>query len=210
MRSISRVPEELRNHEALTLVEASLLDLEDQDFDLHIKDSSHVVQCLGHAGIFGKPSLLCKESSVKVVESANRQSQKVKLVQLNGAAVDNPDMSDPPRGLFDRMVFGLLTLLLPPLKDSLASATYLSKDVGLRTNCEWVVVRPSFFDPKKEETEPANYEIKKSPPPLFSPGYSKMTNISAFMVELVDDDALWKIWVGKMPVVLDAKEVENI
>ena len=67
VRSRNRLPSEILEHPNITLVEASLLDLSDEQMADLAKGCDSVVSCLGHVinfnGIFGEPKQLCTEAT---------------------------------------------------------------------------------------------------------------------------------------------------
>ncbi len=67
VRSRNRLPSEILEHPNITLIEASLLDLSDEQMADLAKGCDAVVSCLGHVinfnGIFGEPKQLCTEAT---------------------------------------------------------------------------------------------------------------------------------------------------
>ena len=76
VRSYNRLPSEILEHFNITLVEASLLDLSDEQMADLAKGCDAVISCLGRVitfnGIFGEPKQLCTEATkclCKAIES---------------------------------------------------------------------------------------------------------------------------------------------
>ena len=76
VQSHNRLPSEILEHPNITLVEASLLDLSDEQMADLAKGCDAVISCLGRVitfnGIFGEPKQLCTEATkclCKAIES---------------------------------------------------------------------------------------------------------------------------------------------
>ena len=135
VRSSHKLPAEVLGNPNTTVIEASLLDLTDEEMAEHVKDCDAVVSCLGHVpnlkGIFGKPRKLCTDATRRLCSAVekNRPPKPTKFILMNTVAVQNPDLREK-RTWFER---GLLTLLchtLPPQKDNEAAAEHLHSTVG--------------------------------------------------------------------------------
>ena len=67
VRSRNRLPAEILEHPNINLIEASLLDLSDEQMADLAKGCDSVVSCLGYVinfnGIFGEPKQLCTEAT---------------------------------------------------------------------------------------------------------------------------------------------------
>ena len=63
VRSPEKLPSELLQNKALTVVKSSVLDLADAEMAKHVQGCDAVVSCLGHVlnfkGMFGQPRQLC-------------------------------------------------------------------------------------------------------------------------------------------------------
>ena len=70
VRSRNRLPSEILEHPNITLVEANVLDLMDEQMADLVKECDAIVSCLGHVisfqGIFGEPKLLCTEATKRL------------------------------------------------------------------------------------------------------------------------------------------------
>ena len=135
VRSRNRLPSEILEHPNITLVEANVLDLMDEQMADLVKECDAVVSCLGHVisfkGIFGEPKLLCTEATkrlCKAIES-NRPTSPVKFILMNTVGVSNPDLREQ-REWFERVVLTLLRWLIPPHKDNEMAAQHLHANIG--------------------------------------------------------------------------------
>ena len=119
---------------------------------------------------------------------------------MNTAGNRNRDLTEPvPPG--QRIVIGLLRLLLPPHPDNEKAADYLRVRVGQKDpEIEWVAVRP---DSLTNEDKVTPYELYASPTrsALFNPGKTSRINVGHFMAQLIADPDLWRQWKGQMPVI---------
>ena len=89
VRSRNRLPAEILEHPNINLIEASLLDLSDEQMADLAKGCDSVVSCLGHVinfnGIFGEPKQLCTEATkrlCKTIES-NCPLSPVRFILMN-------------------------------------------------------------------------------------------------------------------------------
>lgn len=164
------------------------------------------VSCLGHnmtfKGLFGHPRLLVTHA-VKLISDAALQSHRdkpFKILLMNSAGCRNKDVEVQSR-LVDRLVIGLIRLLVPPHRDNENAAEYLRTKVGQQHPLlEWVIARP---DTLVDEANVTAYSTYPSPQrnPIFNPGKTSRINVAHFMAQLLDTDALWNDWQGKMPVI---------
>ena len=101
----------------------------------------------------------------------------------------------------EKIVIGLLRLLLPPQVDNEKAADYLRTKIGQNDQfVEWVAVRP---DGLINEDEVSEYEIYPSPTrsAIFNAGKTSRINVGHFMAQLITDNELWNKWKGQMPVI---------
>jgi len=208
VRSRNRLPSEILEHPNITLVEANVLDLMDEQMADLVKECDAVVSCLGHVisfqGIFGEPKLLCTEATkrlCKAIES-NRPTSPVKFILMNTVGVSNPDLREQ-REWFERVVLTLLSWLIPPHKDNEMAAQHLHANIGPENKyVEWCSVRP---DSLINDVVSA-YEIAESPSTsLFNGQPTARSNVAHFMVQLIEDNSLWKSWRFRMPVIMNSK-----
>ena len=205
-RSKNSLPEELRNHPNITVTEASLLDLSNAELRVLVEGCDAIVSTLGHnisfKGMYGHPRRLVADAARRLCEAAhaNQPQSPVKFVLMNTTGNRNRDL-DEKQAFAEKVVIGLLRVLLPPQADNEAAANYLRTQIGQNDDViEWVAVRPDGLIDEDTVTE---YTIHPSPirSPITDPGQTSRINVGHFMAELIDNDALWQEWKGRMPVV---------
>ncbi|MDF9799396.1 nucleoside-diphosphate-sugar epimerase [Catalinimonas alkaloidigena] len=206
VRSPEKLPDAWKNNSQISIIEASILDVSEQDRVNYVKDCHAVASCLGHSptlkGIYGKPKKLVTDAVSLLCHAIQMNSPKapVKFVLMNTAGNRNRDL-DEPISFWQRLVIGLLRILLPPHQDNEKAADYLSVEVGQKdSSVEWVVVRPDSLIDNDKVTK---YELYASPTrsAIFDPGKTSRINVGHFMASLITDDNIWKQWKGKMPVI---------
>ncbi len=206
VRSAGKLPENLRSHPALTVVEASLLDLADDDMRKLVDGCGAVASCLGHnlnlKGMYGAPRRLVADAVRRLREAvrATQPPHPVRFVLMNTAGNRNRDLAEPV-SLGERGVVGLIRLLVPPHVDNEKAADYLRVDVGANDSLiEWVAVRPDSLIDEEAATE---YEVHPSPTrsAIFNAGKTSRVNVAHFMADLIADDDTWNRWRGQMPVI---------
>lgn len=206
VRSPDKLPVAIRNHNNLSVVQASLLDLSDTELAQQVKDCDAVASCLGHnltlKGIYGHPRRLVTDATRRLCEAIkfNNPEKSTKFVLMNTTGNRNRDL-DEPISFAQRCVIGVLRLLLPPQVDNEQAADYLRSNIGHSDSLiEWVVVRPDGLIDVDQVTE---YELYPSPirSPIFDAGKTSRINVGHFMARLITDKATWLKWQGKMPVI---------
>lgn len=165
-----------------------------------------VVSCLGHnitfTGMFGKPRDLVARSIKNICEAAESKKKKIKLILMNTTANRNMKIKENYTAADKTVLF--LMRALPPHKDNIEAAKYLSYDLGENSSyIEWVAVRPDTLINDENET---TYRILESPiqSPVFNAGKTSRINVSRFMIELLCDYECWSRWKYKMPVIYNA------
>jgi nucleoside-diphosphate-sugar epimerase len=213
VRSTSSLSEEIRNHSNISVTQASLLDLTDTQLQELVKDCDAIASCLGHnlsfQGMYGHPRKLVADATRRLCEAAkaNRPQKTVKFVLMNTTGNRNRDL-DEKQSFGERIVTGLLRVLLPPQADNEAAANYLRTQTGQTNNTiEWVAVRPDGLIDEDAVTE---YTIHPSPTrsPIFDAGQTSRINVGHFMAELITDDATWEKWKGQLPVIYNKIDTE--
>jgi hypothetical protein len=206
VRSTDALSVALRNHQDLSVIEASLLEITESDVARHVKGCDSVASCLGHnmtlKGIYGQPRRLVTDATRRLCHavSANKPEIPVRFVLMNTTGNSNRDI--PERISFAQScVMGLIRLLLPPHVDNERAADYLRTMIGKSDkDIEWVAVRP---DSLTDETTVCEYEVYASPTrsAIFNAGITSRINVAHFMAELITDDDIWTKWKGQMPVI---------
>lgn len=206
VRSAEKLPDDIRNHPNLSVIEASLLDLSDDEMAQHVKGCDAVASCLGHnvnfKGIYGQPRRLVTDAVRRLCQAikANNPDQSVKYVLMNTTGNRNRDLPEPI-SFGQKLVIGLLRLVLPPHVDNEKAADYLRVEIGQNDPViEWAAVRP---DGLIDEDAVSEYEVHPSPirSAIFNPGKTSRINVGHFMAELITDGDTWTEWKGKMPVI---------
>jgi len=206
VRSPEKLPATLRNQPLLSIVQADLLDLSDDEMALHVGDCTAVASCLGHTlslkGIYGPPRRLVTDATRRLCEAVKvaRRPHPVRFALMNTAGNRNRDL-DEPMSLGQRGALGLIRLLLPPHVDNERAADYLRVKVGQGDpDIEWVVVRP---DTLIDDDHVTPYEVHPSPTrsALFDAGKTSRVNVAHFMADVITSDDLWRRWRGQMPVI---------
>jgi len=210
VRIIVRSPENLsaflKNHDNVSMIQASVLNLSDAEMARYVKGCGAVASCLGHSislkGIYGHPRRLVTEATRRLCQAikANQSAAPTRFVLMNTAGNSNRDLQEPV-SLGQRCVIWLLRLLLPPHVDNEKAADYLRTRIGHNDGAiEWVAVRP---DNLINEDEVTGYEIHPSPTrsAIFDAGSTSRINVAHFMARLITEDDLWSRWKGQMPVI---------
>ncbi len=206
VRSVGRLPEEILNNDLLTVIEDSIDNIGVNKASDYITGCDAVVSCLGHnltfKGIYGKPLKLVTNAT-KVCCSAiesNNSDKPIKFILMNTTGNKNIDLKEH-RSIGEKLVIGLVRLLIPPQRDNECAANYLRTNIGQSNRyIEWSAVRP---DTLVDSEETSDYEIHESPirSAIFNPGKTSRINVANFMSELITDDTLWSKWKGQMPVI---------
>ena len=207
VRSSHKLPADIVENPNTISIEASVLDLTDEEVTEHVKDCDAVVSCLGHVmdfkGIFGEPKKLCTDATRNLCNSLEKHSlpKPTKFILMNTVGVQNPDLEEK-RNWFER---GLLTLLhhtLPPHRDNETAAEYLHKIVGKENkSIEWCCVRPDSLI----NAEVSPYDISESPTTGILSGHpTARSNVAHFMTELIENEELWSTWKFRMPVIMNS------
>jgi hypothetical protein len=152
--------------------------------------------------MYGPPRRLVTDATRRLCDAvrANQRKAPVKFVLMNTAGNRNRDL-DEPISLGQRLVVGLLRLLLPPHVDNEQAADYLRTRIGQDDGTiAWAAVRPDSLIDRDEVTE---YEVHPSPTrsALFDPGSTSRINVAHFMARLITEDDTWDRWKGQMPVI---------
>jgi len=206
VRLPDKLPEAIKNHENLSVIQASVLDLSDAEMVQYVNGCNAVASCLGHnislKGIYGPPRRLVTDATRRLCSAikANKPEAPVKFVLMNTTGNSNRDLHEQI-SFGQKCVIGLLRLLLPPHVDNEKAADYLRTKVGQNDRMiEWAAVRPDNLIDENEVTE---YEVYSSPirSAIFDPGSTSRINVGHFMADLITDDNIWNKWKGQMPVI---------
>lgn len=213
-RNIDNIDTYFKDRKKLTVITGNILEIKFSELRELVKNIDAIGSCLGHPltfkGTFGEPKRLVTEAIQKLCESvqSNDQKRPVKLVLMNTVGVRNKDIREK-RSMADRMVFSLLSHLVPQQRDNEQAAEYLRSHVGKNNqNLEWVIVRP---DRLVNENEITNYEVLNSAirSPMFNGGTTSRINVGNFMAELIANNIKWNEWKGKMPVIYNITSINS-
>ena len=100
VRSPEKLPEAIRSHDHLSIIQAALLDLTDVEMAQHVKGCSAVASCLGHnlnlKGIYGQPRLLVTEATRRLCQAikSNKPDKPVRFVLMNTTGNSNRDIPE--------------------------------------------------------------------------------------------------------------------
>jgi nucleoside-diphosphate-sugar epimerase len=206
VRSVQSLPQSIKNEKGLSIIEASILNLSDTEIAEYVAGCDAVASCLGHnltfKGIYGQPRKLVTEATRRLCDAikANKPEETVKYVLMNTTGNRNRDLNEPI-SFAQKLVIGLLRLILPPHVDNEKAADYLRTQIGQNNkHIEWVAVRPDSLINEEEVTD---YEIHRSPirSAIFDAGKVSRINVGHFMANLISDANLWNTWKGQMPVI---------
>ena len=118
VRSTDNLPELLKNHDHLSVICASVLELSDAEMAQHVNGCNAVASCLGHnlnwKGIYGHPRRLVTDATRRLCNAikANQLEKPTKYLLMNTTGNSNRDLHEPI-SFGQRFVIGLLRLLLP-------------------------------------------------------------------------------------------------
>ncbi|MEH6637286.1 MAG: NAD(P)-binding oxidoreductase [Halioglobus sp.] len=206
VRSTQNLPDEITNHDNLTLIQASIVDLSDSELVQYVSGCSAVASCLGHTlsfkGILGPPYRLVTDTTQRLCRAVKTVggNEPVKFVLMNTTGNSNRDLEEKI-SFGQKCVIVLLRLLLPPHADNENAADYLRTRIGQNDGAiEWAVVRP---DTLVNESEKSEFVVHCSPirSAIFDTGLTSRINVACFMADLICDDRTWTQWKGMMPVI---------
>ena len=206
VRSTNNLPDSIKSHKNVSILQASILDLGDTELNNYVKGCNAIASCLGHTmsfkGIYGKPRRLVTDATRRLCGAikAGEPKSTVKYLLMNTSGNSNRDLSEAI-SFGQQCVIWLLRWLLPPHIDNEEAADFLRTKIGQDdSTIEWVAVRPDGLVDEEEVTE---YEIHPSPTrsAIFDAGTVSRANVGAFMARLITDHDLWMKWKGQMPVI---------
>lgn len=214
VRTPENLPEILQYRPGLTVIQASILDLTEEQIAMHLSGCDAIASCLGHRitmkGIWGKPRRLVTDS-VKLLSEASKRSngkKPIKFVLMNTTGNRNKDLNEKVT-IGQRIVVAILRLILPPHPDNEQAAEYLRVQIGQdHKQIEWVAIRPDTLIDLDEVT---SYDIHQSPirDAIFNSGKTSRINVGHFMAQLIHDQELWDKWKGQMPVIYNRESEES-
>lgn len=207
-RSAWKLPADVADDPGLTVIEADLLSLGDDDLLRLVGGCDAVISCLGHVtdlrGIFGPPRDLVTRAATRLCRTIEtlRPAKPVKFILMSSVSVNRPGGLDTRRGMFERAFMWILRGLVPPAKDNQRAADFLCREVGTTDAfVQWVAVRPDTL----REGDVSEYALHDGlVSSLFAPNNTAMANVAHFMCELATNSKTWDEWKGKMPVIINS------
>jgi len=207
VRSARKLPAGAADDPNLTVVEADLLSLGDDDLLRQIRGCDAVISCLGHVpdfrGIFGPPRDLVTRATTRLSRAIGtlQPAKPVKFILMSSVSVNRPGGLDTRRGMFEKAVMWILRGLVPPARDHQRAADFLCREVGMTdTSVQWVAVRPDTL----REGDVSEYSLHDGlVSSLFAPDSTTMANVAHFMCELATNSKAWDDWKGRLPVIIN-------
>ncbi len=209
VRSARKLPAGAAGDPNLTVIEADLLSLGDDDLQRQIRGCDAVISCLGHVtdlkGIFGPPRDLVTRATTRLCRAIEtlRPANPVKFILMSSVSVNRPGGLDTRRGRLERAVMRILRALVPPAGDNQRAADFLCCEVGMADPfVQWVAVRPDTL----REGDVSEYSLHDGlVSSLFAPDSTSMANVAHFMCELATDSKAWDEWKGRLPVITNKR-----
>lgn len=203
VRESAILPGLISDGENIEIIRGKINDFKIAQIKELIKDCDSVICCLGHnisfKGILGPPHKLVYNTVIKIIETVESLNLNTKFILMSTTAYTNGKIGEVNTGR-EKIIFSLLKMFLPPHKDNMLAADHLVYKLNIKTNVDWVTVRPdSLFD----EDHVSEYEIHncKTRSPIFNPGKTSRINVAHFMIELITNENLWQEWKHKTPVI---------
>ena len=206
VRSPQKLDHLTKYKDQLTIVQAAILDLSDEEMQKELKGIDAIASCLGHNltfnGIYGKPRKLVRDAAriLTAVVIAGNPQNPIKYILMNTTGNRNKDLNEKV-SFAHRLVVGLIRFLLPPHSDNEQAGEVFRKEIGQQHPfVSWAIVRP---DGLIDEAAVSPYDIHPSPTrdPIFNAGKTSRINVAHFMASLITDPALFDKWEGQMPVI---------
>ena len=210
VRSTNNLPASWKKYDQLTIVQSAISKMSVAEMAQQLRDCDAVASCLGHnltlKGIYGKPRKLVRNAiqlSALAIKELNPKTP-FKIVLMNTTGHINRDTKEK-RSFSEKLVIGLIRLLLPPQSDNEQAAEFLRTNIGQNPMVEWVSVRP---DSLIDMDDVSKYEVHPSPirSAIFNAGKTSRINVGHFMAHLISEKDLWAKWKGQMPVLYNLGE----
>ena len=207
VRSAQKLPAGVAENPNLTVVEADLLSLGDEDLQRHVRGCDAVISCLGHVislkGVIGPPRDLVTRATTRLCRGieALQPARPVKFILMSSVSVNHPGGLDTRRGRFEKAFMWMLRGVMPPARDNQQAADFLHDNIGTSNPfVQWAVVRPDTL----LEGDISEYTLHEGlVSSLFAPDSTNMANVAHFMCELVTNPKAWDDWKGKLPVIVN-------
>ena len=208
VRSGGTVAPEAAGNPNLSVIQASLLSLPEEELQRCLGGCDAVISCLGHVlspkGIFGPPRDLVTKATSRLCRGIEqlRPPAPVKFILMSSVSVNRAGGLDTRRGFLERTFLRMLCAVLPPARDNQRAADFLQEEIGASNPfVEWTAVRPDTLLPGDVSEYTVHEGLVNS---LFAPGSTNMANVAHFMCELVTNPKTWADWKAKLPVIINA------
>ena len=192
----------------LSVIEASLLSLPEEELRRCLAGCDAVISCLGHVlspkGIFGPPRDLVTKATSRLCRGIEQlqPTTPVKFILMSSVSVNRAGGLDTRRGSLEKAFLVMLCAAFPPPRDNQQAADFLQKEIGASNPfVEWTAVRPDTLLPGDISEYTVHEGLMNS---LFAPGKTSMANVAHFMCELVTNPKTWANWKAKLPVIVNA------
>jgi hypothetical protein len=215
VRSLSKLPDDVREHPNFSAIQASVSELTAQELSEQIRGCSAVASCLGHnltlKGVFGRPRRLVADATRRscLAIKANGKEPPTKFVLMNTTGVRNLDLNESI-SFTQHLVIWLIRVCMPPHADNERAANYLRTEIGQNDKVvEWAAVRP---DGLVDQDLVSSYELHASPTrsAIFDSGKTSRINVAHFMADLITSPEIWQKWKGAMPVIYNTSEQRRV
>lgn len=206
VRPTGKIPATWKDSDQISIIKGNISEIGVDEMSNYLNDCQSVASCLGHnltlKGVFGKPRKLVTDTVKLLCTAINNNSpdKPVKFVLMNTTGNRNRALNESISN-GEKLIMGLIRLLVPPQSDNEKAAGYLGENIGQNNNSiEWVAVRP---DTLINEDSLSEYELFASPTrsALFNPGKTSRINVGNLMARLIVENDLWEKWKGEMPVI---------
>jgi len=203
IRESAKIPDKFVEDKNVEIIKGNIDSFSIDKIRELVLDCDSIVCCLGHnisfKGMFGKPHKLVVNVVKKISASIASYNAAKKFILMSTTAYTNKNQGEE-NTFWEKLVFSLLEIVLPPHKDNILAGDHLIFEVGKSEKIEWIAVRPdSLFDEEnKSEFEIHENKIRS---PIFNAGKTSRINVSHFMVDLLGNDSLWQNWKYKTPVI---------
>ena len=208
VRGSGKLPAGVAGRANLTVIEADLLSLRNEQLMQHVRGCHAVISCLGHVltiqGVFGPPRDLVARATLALCRAIEtlQPPTRVKLILMSSVSVHRPGRLDTRRGAFERAFVRMLCAVLPPAADNQRAADFLIREIGSdHAYVQWTVIRPDSL----LEGHVSEYTLHEGlVNSIFAPGSTNMANVAHFMCELVTNASAWDAWKFKLPVIINS------
>jgi nucleoside-diphosphate-sugar epimerase len=202
VRPSAAVPEHLAGDRRVEIQRGNIDEIDPDHFGELLTDCDGALSCLGHnitfKGLFLKPRRLVVHAVERITRALAQRPAPGKFILMSTTAYTNRAAGEPQKPC-ERLLFGALWCLLPPHRDNMLAAEHLRR-VAANGGMEWTAVRPdSLID--SVAVSPYDVLPMKNRSPLFNPGKTSRINVAHFMAELFTDEALWREWKFRAPVI---------